>query len=473
MSCRPNAIDLFAGPGGLSLGMRLAGINVVGAIEWDKYAGRTYAANLGEHVEICDIKEFGPAKMEKHLRERGKITRKSDIDLICGGPPCPGFSLIGRSKISSLIRSGKWKGSDHRHQFIDDPRNQLFLEFVKYVDHFKPKYLVMENVEGMLSYLSKKGNPITETIRDVFESAGYSVEIKMLDASDYGVPQSRKRVFFLGSRKGIKKALLHPQPIGVSILASDAIRDLPSVDPRTGMPVSLLLKRKSRAKQNWARYLNWVRSPPQSGFSSNGNLNQVTLHQTRPVNPRDQAIFPLLTSGEKGPRVLFRDIEPRDIAPLLPKGYELVNGSTEGYLVVGPKWGGRGAGKWKWYDRKKFGDKMRRIRGDRPAPTVVAHLSKDGYLYVHPEENRTITVREAARFQSFPDWFDFSAGGQNALSQQYKQVGNAVPPLMAWAIGEEIMRVLGLHPQGVVVEDVYKGATCKEPRTNEALELFG
>ena len=116
---RPKAIDLFAGPGGLSLGLSLTGFNVVGAVEWDPQAGQTYTHNIGDHVHIGDITELPPKEMERRLKRSKKIRSNKEITLISGGPPCPGFSLIGRSKIANLIKMGNWEGSDHRHSFID------------------------------------------------------------------------------------------------------------------------------------------------------------------------------------------------------------------------------------------------------------------------------------------------------------------------------------------------------------------
>ena len=165
---QPKAIDLFAGPGGLSLGLTLSGFDIVGAIEWDVQAGRTYRHNIGDHVTIGDIRDYSPKDMDRSLKKSGSIKSKYDIDLISGGPPCPGFSLIGRSKIANLILNGEWEGSDHRHSFIDDPRNQLFREFVQYVSHFKPKHFVMENVGGMTSYKDQEERPIISVIKSEF-----------------------------------------------------------------------------------------------------------------------------------------------------------------------------------------------------------------------------------------------------------------------------------------------------------------
>jgi len=452
----PKAIDLFAGPGGLSLGLTLSGFQMVGAVEWDKDAGRTYRHNIGDHVHVGDIKTHSPAEMEKHLKRIGAIRKKSEIELISGGPPCPGFSLIGRSKIANLIKSGEWKGSDSRHAFIDDPRNQLFKEFVKYVAHFKPKHFLMENVKGMVSYKNQEELPIISIIKKEFEAVGYSVDAKVLTASDYGVPQNRQRVIFLGT-KGKKQEIRYPEPMGISINLRDALIDLPTLSPKTGISDGKKLKLMRKVGNgDKRRFIRWVRNQktPEGHVIHN---RECTLHHTRPVNPRDQAIFPLLTSGENNKRVLYKDIYPSrldEVEKLLPKGYTLKRYKTIEPKVEGPAWGQRKTKKWKWYDSSKFGDKMRRMRGDKPAPTMVAHMGKDGYMFIHPDENRTITVREAARLQSFPDSYDLSAGGKNSISSQFRQVGNAVPPLMAMALGVEILKAMKINPS-LTVEEVF------------------
>ena len=183
------------------------------------------------------------------------------------------------------------------------------------------------------------------------------------------------------------------------------------------------LPRKGSVPNDFIRWCRMVRAP-------NSPKKNPLLHHTRAVNPRDQAIFPNLRSGENSPRVLYKDVTMEMVRQHLPDGYRLREFKTVPSRVEGPMWGRQNRTKWKFYDQKKFGDKMRRIRGDQPSPTIVAHLAKDGYMFVHPDENRTITVREAARFQSFPDSFDFSAGGQNSISDQFRQIGNAVPPYL-------------------------------------------
>ena len=229
-----SAIDLFAGPGGLSLGLKRAGFDVVGAIELDKDAGRSYKHNIGNHTIGKDIQEFAPKEFRAFLQGRGLIRKGGSLDLIAGGPPCPGFSLIGRSKISNLIKKGQYQGSkDYRHRFIDDPRNQLFREFVKYVGEFRPRYFVMENVSGMSSFLIE-GDPVIEVIERSFSELGYHVSSAILSASDYGVPQLRKRIIFLGTKHGEAKPEFPPKKTNSgnnTLDVADAILDLSQVEP--------------------------------------------------------------------------------------------------------------------------------------------------------------------------------------------------------------------------------------------------
>lgn len=438
------AIDLFAGAGGLSLGLHLAGIDIVGAVEIDSHACETYRHNLGDHIFEKDITSFPPKEMEELMKSENLINSKKDIDLVAGGPPCPGFSNIGRSKISSLIKEGKWSGSEIRHSFIEDPRNKLFHQFVKYVKYFQPSVFLMENVSGMTSYRSSDNKPIIEVIRNEFENINYNVKIEMLTASDFGVPQSRKRIFFMGWRNDYNEPFF-PVAKGFEITSMEAICDIPeSWHHSDQMHESSLLSLKKSSEilslkgerkltPEGRKFLKEMRNrkPPKNGDLKRQKIN---LHRSRVVNPRDVGVFPEIKSGEFGIKKMFKDIDPSIIT--YPDNWRW-NKST------GTIWNGRHGQyrrDYRWYNPGTFGDKMRRIRGDKPAPTIVAHLTHDGYMFIHPDLHRTITVREAARFQSFPDKFDFSANGKVPWSKQFKQVGNAVPPLLAKELGLSIMK---------------------------------
>jgi len=346
--------------------------------------------------------------------------------------------MIGRSKISSLIADGTWEGSDHSHNSVDDDRRFLFYNFLEYVAHFEPKYFLMENVSGMSSYVWKENGEevsMIDKIEQSFGALGYSVESRILNAAHFGVPQNRKRVFFLGSRKGEKKPEW-PREVDYRISSYQAIQDLGEIDTETGLPLrdKLIPMGECRGGRGVLGFLRYSRrrSVLEGGLASR-RWRELTLHRSRPVNPRDIGIFPHLKSGANGEgRILYSDLDPEQISFPPPWRWN----KSGGVVWNGRKMGNRRV--YKWYDPSKFGDKMRRIRGDMPAPTVVAHLAKDGYMFIHPKENRTISVREAARFQSFPDAFEF----RGAVSSQFRQVGNAVPPLLAKAIGEMIRKVI-------------------------------
>ena len=434
---RPKAIDLFSGAGGLSLGLYFAGFDVVGAVEFDSHACKTYRHNFGNHVVEADITMYGPKELELFMKNNDSIQSVDEIELVAGGPPCPGFSNIGRSKILSLIKKGVWAGSETRHAFIEDPRNQLFHHFIKYVDHYKPSFCLMENVSGMNSYKNSDEIPIIEIIKSEFKRIGYNVKTKILIASDFGVPQKRKRIFFLGWKKGLSEPNF-PLAKGFQVTSRDAICDLPDSWEESTKPIGIRLKKLSEIRgieKTSQSFLKFIRSakPPR-----NGNLKRmhVNLHRSRIVNPRDIGIFPLIKSGEHGQKIIFRDLNPATINFPYPWKWNKSRG-----IVWNGKMG-ECRREYKWYNPGTFGDKMRRIRGDQPAPTIVAHLTHDGYMFIHPDRDRTITVREAARFQSFPDKFDFSADGKVSWTKQFEQVGNAVPPLLAQELGISILEAI-------------------------------
>lgn len=446
---RLKAIDLFAGAGGLSLGLELAGIDVVGAVEHCPKAVETYKHNFPNHAKTTkrvDIKEWSPVQMEALIKDNMELT-KDDIDIIAGGPPCPGFSNIGRSKIISLLRDGgfeNWAWGDKntdelRHTFIQDPRNKLFLEFVKYVEHFEPRWFIMENVSGMLtSKIEANGRvlKIVDVVKKAFSDIGYQCEVKPLWANDYGVPQTRQRVIFLGWKDPDDK-ISHPaRNIKKDITSVEAIDDLPFVG-QNGGPFATYGGSMSETPNRYQKSMRYEvykkakRPDPRTKKIPTGK-EPLTCHYGRAVNPRDRAIFPKLTANEGEKRVTYDMIDPEDLE--FPGGWRWVK--SKEIVWNGKK--GKQSKTYKWYNRETFKDKMRRISPHKPSPTLVAHMAVDTYMYIHPTEDRTITPREAARIQSFPDSFDFSVV---SFTSQYRQIGNAVPPLMAKAIAEEITKI--------------------------------
>ena len=434
-----NAVDLFAGAGGLSLGLELAGINVVGSVEYCPKAVKTYEFNFPNHVAMCkDITKFKPEEMEAELIKQKGIT-KDEIDIIAGGPPCPGFSNIGRSKIISLLREKKWKWKgrppkEWRHQFVQDPRNKLFLEFVRFVKDFEPRGFVMENVTGMLTSKNSAGQMVTDLIHNSFDEIGYECKMKVLHADKLGVPQARKRVIFIGWKKSSPEdAFSHPiMKEQFAWTSVDAISDLPFVSQEGGLSQEKhgLGKNKYQELMRFKAYKDANRIDPRTGKVPQ-RKTELSCHYGRWVNPRDRAIFPKLKAPENGKRVTYDQIDPATLNFPPPWKWDAENRLVRNHKMKS------GRNQYKWYRTDSFKDKIRRIPAHKPCPTLVAHMATDTYMYVHPTEDRTLTPQEAARIQSFPDSFDF---GVVPFTSQYRQIGNAVPPFMAKAIAEEILQ---------------------------------
>lgn len=304
-------------------------------------------------------------------------------DIIIGGPPCQGFSLANK----------------RRNKVADDPRNRLFYGFVKFINWYSPKLFVMENVKGLLSM---KNGIVLETILDEFRHAGnfggYNVTHEVLLASDYGVPQNRERVIIIGTRCDLNLKPIYPKPIHLDhkITVDEAISDLPQIDACQGDEV-----------MNYSK-------PPQNEYQvmMRNNMkyvtNHIAMHHTKRLIERFKAI---------------------------KQGQSLVDvWETHGSVK-------RGAPREK--SEVKFGQNNQRLRGNYPAPTIAASFQSN---FIHPHLNRNFTAREGARLQSFPDDFIFE-GMRTKMSwekglSQYQQIGNAVPVLMAKAIGECIINIL-------------------------------
>ncbi|MEM2618867.1 MAG: DNA cytosine methyltransferase [Candidatus Hadarchaeales archaeon] len=397
---KPTFIDLFAAPGGLSLGFEMAGFRCLAAVDIDERAMLTFKHNFPEAAAI--VEDITRLRSEGLLGRTG--VKASDIDVIVGGPPCQGFSTVGRVKIASLVREGIWSLSNSHPRFINDPRNVLYREFVRMVADIKPKAFVMENVPGMMSYCN--GKIVRQILKD-FSRIGYRTEAKVLNAVWFGVPQIRKRIFFVGTR--LRDAEISwPQPECVEpeeavrldapfrgsgmkrpITVWEAIGDLP--EPVQGRP-GLADRPIEYDRPPLSDYQRWARE----------GSDRIHNHVTRQHSERDVRVFSMMHEG-----AWWKDL-PEEIRKLYG------------------------------YRDDIFHDKMKRLRSDRPSWTVVAHLYKDRYMYIHPKQPRTITVREAARLQSFPDRFIF----MGSRTDQFRQVGNAVPPLLARAIAMCVRKML-------------------------------
>jgi DNA (cytosine-5)-methyltransferase 1 len=374
-SRRPTAIDLFAGAGGLSLGLRAAGFTVLVGADSDPWSVETHTANIGGLGFTGDLAD--PAELIERLDAWGIGT----VDLVAGGPPCQPFSRAGSSKIRSLVRAGARSG--------DDPRAQLWRGFMAVVEHLRPRVVLVENVPDLPRW--DDGAVLTgfyESLREL----DYNVDARILDAYRYGVPQHRARLFIVAVRAAGAFAWpveMHPAPT-----LRDAIGDLPPVPPAHREERSLYLGAPAAPLQKRLR-----RDLPSS------ERRHITDHITRDVRPDDAEAFRLLEEGQT-----YSDLPAR----------------------------------LQRYRTDIFDDKYKRLEWDGVSRSITAHIAKDGYWYIHPDQHRTLSIREAARIQTFPDEFRFAGEPSHRL----RQIGNAVPPLLAEQLGNSLIRSLSRRGSG-------------------------
>jgi DNA (cytosine-5)-methyltransferase 1 len=414
-----NYIDLFAGAGGLSEGFIRADFKPIAHVEMDKAACNTLLTRtVYHHVKntpdfekyISYIKNEGISRKElyallpENKREsvinlpigdetNEQIFLKIDqlkgdkiVDLIIGGPPCQAYSLAGRSRDKNKMK--------------DDPRNYLFRQYAKYLEYYQPKYFVFENVLGLLSAKKEDGVRYFDEMRTLFREVGYETEHQILEAKDYGVLQNRKRIILVGKKgagKGFYPTFKKWDP---NVTVSEILDDLMPLKAGEGNFYSTLYNKDS------GDYL--LKSHIRNG------LGFTTQHISRPNNEQDKEIYRIaVNKWNKGERLDYNEL------PSHLKTHK---------------------------NTKSFIDRFKVVPANLCAShTVVAHIAKDGHYYIHPdiEQNRSISVREAARLQSFPDDFYF----EGIKEEQYrtaalKQIGNAVPPLMAYEIATKLKEVL-------------------------------
>lgn len=333
-------IDLFCGCGGLSRGFEMAGFEPVLAIDFWKDAIDTYNFNHKNNIGICeDVSMLSNEFLEE-------IMKKNKIIGIIGGPPCQGYSTVGKRDIT-------------------DERNYLYLQYCRIVEKIKPEFFVLENVKGLLTL--DKGK-FKEDIIDKFSKLGYSVEYRLLNAADYGVPQNRCRVFFVGIKK---KKFIFPKANNNKITTYEAISDL-------------------------SEYEFKYTTDPQNSYQKKMRKYCNKLYNNEFTNHTEQT---------------------KKIIEMIPNG---------GKITDLPK---------EYWEIRKYNKAFQRMDSMSQSNTIdTGHRN-----YFHYEKNRIPTVRESARLQSFSDDFIF----KGSKTSQYKQVGNAVPPLLAFAIAEAIKSQIG------------------------------
>lgn len=361
-----NALDLFAGAGGFSQGLRMAGIHTVAAIEFNAQIAETYKYNHPETTMIVDdIKNVSAEQILDIFKSQNKT-----CNLIVGGPPCQGFSMAGyriRAKTS----------------FLEDARNYLFKEYIRMVRTIQPKVFIIENVPGILNY---NDGAVKKEIYETFNQMGYRLQSKVLCAANYGVPQFRNRAFFIGNKLGIDPEEFFPDIANDEenyVTVWDAISDLPEVKAGEGDFLT-----PYKAGVNLTPYQKMMVS--KSGTVYNHESSHHKLETLK----------------------LIAKIKQGQTMKDLPEHMRTKSVHSGAYG---------------------------RMEYDKPAYTLTTRLNTPSVGRItHPVQNRTITPREAARIQSFPDDYRF-LGDITSIGMQ---IGNAVPPLLAKCLGERIKKLI-------------------------------
>ena len=459
----PRVLDLFAGCGGLSLGLQASGFQIAAAVDSDPVAALTHGQNFHDGANTHCVPRDVRTPPQVLVQDVGLGEPSAAFDVIVGGPPCQAFARVGRPKLREI--------DAHPHAFMHDPRARLFIEWLRYVEDCLPLAVLMENVPDVLNH---GGQNIAEETCDVLRDKGYICAYTLLNASLYGVPQMRERMFLIGYRQEVANQVRFPKPTHcadlprgyegsravalktlrqddlfrrqhsyvsppnastarpLAVTVEEAIGDLPVIDARAQAESGELRRGARRfdvplaydSTRPVSAYAKSMKTWP--GFEAS---DAVYDHVIRYL-PRDFPLFARMRPGDQYPeahRLACTMFEER-LAELEKEGVRVPE-ETERYhalhrQIVPP------------YDVTKFPNKWRKMWGDQPARTLMAHLGKDGYSHIHYDDAqaRTISVREAARLQSFPDGFRFSG----TMNPAFRQIGNAVPPLLAKALGTEM-----------------------------------
>ena len=383
-------LDLFSGCGGFSAGLSDAGLKCLAGVDHNDHAIQTFKNNHPPSTVslVKDLTKFKPDTL-------AELIGTNHVDLIIGGPPCQGFSSVRQNS-----------GSNSGERLIADPRRELYKYFLKFVDYFKPKIFVMENVLG----IKKMQNGIYFTaIQNEAREIGYRVTTVEIKTWEYGVPQKRVRQLFIGTlselplfipEQLIKKThSLTPSTDGLLpiVTLGEAIEDLPILqagDERVVQDYDVALREKYLRKYS-GQYLTEVLDID--------HAEQLTWHCARPHNERDLRDFARLKEGETCSGALARGIEME-----FP------------------------------YNKETFKDRYTRQSRTGLCSTIVSHLKSDGLMFIHPTQVRSLTPREAARVQTFPDTFKFAG----TRSHVFTQIGNAVPPLIGRSVGHGVLEYI-------------------------------
>ncbi len=405
----PRVLDLFAGAGGLSEGFIRAGCEMIGHIEMDKNAHSTILTRSIYHSLVKNKKtadyvnyilgkitrdelvkkydlykekksaicaEIGKGNYQELISKIRSLLNEKPLDIIVGGPPCQAYSYIGRAR-------------DEKNM-SEDKRNYLYRYYIEFLKAFKPKIFVFENVPGLEDAGHGK---YLKDMRKLMKSAGYDTDYRILNAVDYGVPQNRKRIFLIGwNNKSELTSYPEFRQVKRRYVVKDFFTDLPKIRAGEGKSIIRSLKKN--------KFLFKL------GITNN-KFGYIIDHISRPNNKRDLEIYRIAVKDKK------RGINTK------------YNNLPE---------------KLKTHKNEKgFLDRFKVVDGDASGShTIVAHIAKDGHFYIHPDpvQNRSLSIREAARLQTFPDDYKFEGN----RSSQLKQIGNAVPPMLAEVIAKKLVK---------------------------------
>lgn len=460
---RPRVLDLFSGCGGLSLGFQAAGCEIVAAMESDGLAARSHAINffkgrpveeIDHHATPRDITCIDPDELVNDFKLG---TAAGAFDIVVGGPPCQAYARVGRAKLREI--------AEHPRAFKIDPRANLYLRYLHYIERLKPLALLLENVPDILNF---GGHNVIQEMVEALDEMGYDAAYSLINAAHHGVPQMRDRVYMIAFRRELGATIRFPAathkcelPPGyrgtraVALKLIDLLGSQGYVAPDTGHdglpdavsakqaigdlpPITLhregKLRRGARRFTELARYrrtpferlssyVRDMRSWP--GFEAGEGVYDHVLRYL----PRDTPIFEAMQAGDEYPAA--RRVAELQFA-LRAKRRGLKAGSSDWQSL------------WKStvppYDPTKFPNRWWKLHPDRPVRTLTAHIGKDTYSHIHYDsaQGRVITVREAARLQSFPDGFTFAG----TMNPAFRQIGNAVPPVLAREIARTIVESL-------------------------------
>lgn len=461
-NCPLRVLDLFAGCGGFSLGFKSAGFTIAGSVESDPAAANTHAWNLagGAPGRPLDITELNPHLLPLHLE---RVSPIAAVDVIIGGPPCQSFTRVGRAKLNSERgRASEWRS-----------RANLYSHYLDYVRELRPIVILLENVPDMLKYQQVN---VAEIICEELNKLGYVTGSTLLNSAFYGVPQFRERLYVMAYHKSLgcrvhwpsythrydlptgytdirAFARTHdfldrsrlgwsiPRHLPAAVTAREALDDLPVIVAPEALArgeLTRLHQRFGKVRRysrlvNGSEYGHLMRCWP--GFENTGGVMDHVIRRL----PRDFPIFAEMQPGDQYPEAhriaveLFEsEARRQDLTCESNRWRELRRRMVPPYPV------------------DRFPNKWRKLDPDEPSRTLMAHLSHDSYSHIHYDSSqaRTISVREAARLQSFPDGFLFK-GSMNAA---FRQIGNAVPPLVAYALARSIGQQLNLTLQPEIRE---------------------